>query len=173
MGVDPGKSGAWALIDETGAILKVGMHTDLSEMISTLKWAAAEQYMVIACLERAQAMPSQGVVSMFTYGQSFGEIIGILKSLGVPYELVSSNYWQKRVLDIMPAKEIKHNAETKQENAGRRTKNRNALKAATTAFVLRRFPKAIELLRLKKNQGVADAICIALYSKARNERHGG
>ena len=46
-------------------------------------------------VEKAQAMPKQGVSSMFTYGVGFGRLIGWLESLEVPYTLVTPQAWMK------------------------------------------------------------------------------
>ena len=63
----------------------------MHEVYETLReWAPQMVY-----LEKAQAMPKQGVSSVFTYGDHFGQLQGILISLGIPYQLVTPQAWQK------------------------------------------------------------------------------
>src|SRR5262249_35098826 len=54
-------------------------------------------------LERAQAMPGQGTVSMFNYGEGFAIIRGILAARGIAYTLVPPATW-KRALQVPAAK---------------------------------------------------------------------
>lgn len=49
----------------------------------------------IVCLEHVSAMPGQGVTSMFTFGQGFGWIQGVLTTLRIPFELVRPQRWKK------------------------------------------------------------------------------
>ena len=46
-------------------------------------------------LEKVNAMPGQGVVSMFNFGQNFGFIQGVLKAYEIPFELVPPQKWKK------------------------------------------------------------------------------
>jgi crossover junction endodeoxyribonuclease RuvC len=48
-----------------------------------------------AFLERAQAMPGQGVSSMFKTGEGFGVNRGLLAGMQIPYTIVSPQTWQK------------------------------------------------------------------------------
>jgi hypothetical protein len=47
------------------------------------------------CIEEAQAMPGQGVRSMFTTGLGFGLWLGILAALQIPYTRVRPSDWKK------------------------------------------------------------------------------
>lgn len=71
----------------------------LSEIIETKKRVFEDLVRAFgvkhAFVEKAQAMPGNGSVSMFTYGTSFGRIIGWLETLGVPMTLVPPQTWQK------------------------------------------------------------------------------
>lgn len=40
-------------------------------------------------------MPGQGVTSMFSFGENFGFIKGLLEAFGIPYELVRPQKWKK------------------------------------------------------------------------------
>lgn len=45
-------------------------------------------------IENAQAMPLQGVVSMFSTGLGFGIVRGIVSALQIPHKIVSVREWQ-------------------------------------------------------------------------------
>lgn len=49
----------------------------------------------VACVEHVHAMPGQGVTSMFSFGENFGFIQGVLSSFGIPFELVHPRKWKK------------------------------------------------------------------------------
>ncbi|MFQ6105415.1 MAG: hypothetical protein ACE5OP_14165 [Candidatus Glassbacteria bacterium] len=53
-------------------------------------------------MEQVHAMPKQGVVSMFSFGQGFGIWLGILACHRVPYELVAPQRWKREMLADIP-----------------------------------------------------------------------
>lgn len=96
IGIDPGKSGALAVISE--------------DSFDTMAWAlpfeekryATElaKYIGLAqvkavCVEKVNAMPGQGVVSMFNFGHNLGFIEGLLQAYELPYQLVPPQTWKK------------------------------------------------------------------------------
>lgn len=97
---------------------------------------------LIAYLESVHAMPKQGVVSQFTFGQGFGIWQGLLAALEIPYELIIPQRWKKEMLD----------GTGKDKEASR-------LKA------LRMFPSLTKELSLKKDEGKAEALLIAAYGQ--------
>ena len=163
LGIDPGVSGAFAVIKSIGEVELVGLFPDRKILIDWLK----SGHTASAAVEKVTAMPGQGVVSMFTFGASFGLMCGVLEAHAVPYELITPGKWQKAILDFQLVKEVKKEDETKKEHACRVERDRRAKKNALTEFVLRRYPDLHHLLRIKKNQGIADAICLALYARLR------
>lgn len=50
---------------------------------------------VVACIEQVGAMPGQGVTSMFTFGKSAGFAEGVIRALGIKYQLVRPQIWKK------------------------------------------------------------------------------
>lgn len=48
-----------------------------------------------AVVEHVHAFPGQGVSSMFRFGTAFGQILGVLQALGIPYELVEPAKWKR------------------------------------------------------------------------------
>ena len=92
-GVDPGKTGGMVLLRDDGAILGSLPFDDLlpATVAEYLRdWAPTHTF-----VEQVSAMPGQGVVSMFTFGRVFGEVLGILAALDLPHTLVRPALWQK------------------------------------------------------------------------------
>lgn len=143
IGIDPGKSGALALIDDCGKVAVTVFDEEEYCDILGAPWYSYEN--CIACLEHVGAMPGQGVTSMFSFGENFGFIQGLLKANGIPYELVRPQKWKKE-FSI--------------------TKDKN-----TSIEVCKRlFPK-VSLLPTercrKDHDGMAEALLMAEYARRR------
>lgn len=96
IGVDPGKKGGYAVISksETGqAVFAYPWDDDFfaMEMASLMQF---KEHGIVAAVEKVGAMPGQGVTSMFSFGQSFGFILGVLTAFGIPYQLVPPRKWK-------------------------------------------------------------------------------
>lgn len=89
-GIDPGKTGAIAFLDENGTLDSV---EDFPQSLAVVKDKVADIKMVY--LEEVHAMPKQGVVSTFTFGENFGWWKGVLSALGIPFRTVRPQDWQK------------------------------------------------------------------------------
>lgn len=50
---------------------------------------------VVAYVEKVNAMPGQGVTSMFTFGKNAGYIEGVLSANRIHYELIPPQRWKK------------------------------------------------------------------------------
>jgi crossover junction endodeoxyribonuclease RuvC len=57
-----------------------------------------------AVVELVNAMPGQGVTSMFAFGHAFGLACGVLAGMGIPCELITPAKW-KRDLKVNPGKD--------------------------------------------------------------------
>ena len=100
IGIDPGKNGGIAYIQDTDiskVLLKnTLMNTiifDENTMITLLRRFNPSN--CVAYVEHVHAMPNQGVSSTFNFGMNFGFIQGVLKAYGIPYELVTPQKWKK------------------------------------------------------------------------------
>lgn len=92
IGIDPGKSGAMALISDL-VERRVLVPFDESVYAKVLRDLIPEE--TRAVVEHVTAMPKQGVTSMFNFGQNFGFIKGLLEAYQIPYELVRPQKWKK------------------------------------------------------------------------------
>ena len=89
IGIDPGKKGGIAVITETVAYAVPFTRENLINHINAHKASAK------CIVEKVGAMPGQGVVSMFTFGEGYGYIQGVLEVNKIPYELVPPQKWKK------------------------------------------------------------------------------
>lgn len=95
LGIDPGKSGGMAFLSSkmgTIKLAKFGSRTE--EQIDQLIKGLFPK-VVHAAIEKVHAMPGQGVVSMFTFGQSYGFLRGLLVANGIGFTDVTPQRWQK------------------------------------------------------------------------------
>ena len=94
VGIDPGKSGAIAVLFDDGeppAIQK--LDATPQDLIDFLR--GYDTVNMRAMLELVHAMPKQGVTSTFTFGQNYGLLKGILAALQISYRLVTPQVWQR------------------------------------------------------------------------------
>ena len=94
---------------------------------------------IIVVVEHVNAMPGQGVTSMFNFGQSFGVIKGICSALNLPIHFVRPTKWKKYFNLI------------------------NSEKDASRTRAIEIFPYFSTQLSRKKDSNKADAILIASF----------
>ena len=103
IGIDPGKAGAVAVINADGSTADVRdfpvdkqgiIPLELFSMIAEMRSTRSEPVTHIL-VENVHAMPGQGVTSMFSFGKSFGIILGVTGVLGIAVEMVPPQKWQK------------------------------------------------------------------------------
>ena len=98
IGIDPGKSGAYAVLvrQEDGVAAHVFPWDEkaYTRLMRDLVIGHGPQNMY-ALIERVSAMPGQGVKSMFTFGEQYGFLQGVLAGHGIPYETVPPQAWKK------------------------------------------------------------------------------
>lgn len=93
IGIDPGKSGAIAVIREDGAVDTAVFSEEAYRLL--IKQYKDESFAVV---EQVGFMPKGAkfpMISMFNFGANFGFIQGLLYAYGVPYQTVRPNIWKK------------------------------------------------------------------------------
>jgi hypothetical protein len=100
IGIDPGQSGAIAVINRDGYTVDdwPGDEVAAADLILTIKHNAPGCGGIVAALESVHAMPRQGVSSTFKFGCNFGIWRGILAMAGIPFRLVRPQEWQRGVI---------------------------------------------------------------------------
>ena len=150
IGIDPGINGAISII-ENKKILEVydtptmidgkknKRQINSAQVTNIIKERMKTDKEVIVIVEQVNAMPGQGVTSMFNFGQSFGVIKGICAALSLPIYFVRPSKWKKHFNLIKTNKD------------------------ASRTKVIEVYPEISSKLQRKKDSNRADAILIALY----------
>ena len=103
VGIDPGLNGSISIIKNNNLSL-VPMPTikldkkeiDMPALSDFLKVYVA-QGKSFCVLEKAQAMPGQGVSSMFKIGKGYGILLALLSCLEIPFQEVHPRVWTKEM----------------------------------------------------------------------------
>lgn len=95
IGIDPGKTGALALIMDDGSYRTViDMPVTPSDLADELEQFIDPPSPLRVAIEKQQAMPGQGVSSTFQTGYGYGLLIGTLATLGITYVEVAPSKWK-------------------------------------------------------------------------------
>src|ERR1039457_1035367 len=109
IGIDPGLSGAVAIIEENHVQLhdspswavgsKQGVRHDynVGGMVEIITGAVAtveNRGSIVAGLESVHSMPDQGVASSFKFGVGLGIWQGILAALRITYQMIPPQRWK-------------------------------------------------------------------------------
>jgi len=149
-GIDPGVSGAICILENKKVIEVFEMPTMIdgkknkkqvngSQVANIIKDKLHSNKEIVVVVEHVNAMPGQGVTSMFNFGQSFGVIKGICSALSVPIYFVRPMKWKKYFNLIKTNKD------------------------ASRTKVIETYPEISGKLSRKKDSNKADAILIARY----------
>lgn len=94
LGIDPGQSGAIAML-RGSPVEGIGFaKLDLTEK-DISDYFAYQDKPSFAYIEKVHSMPKQGVASSFKFGKNYGFLRGCLIALGIPFEEVTPQAWQK------------------------------------------------------------------------------
>ena len=150
IGIDPGISGSICFFEEGKIVDVVEMPTMIdgkknkrqinsAQVTNIIKETLNKGKKVVVVVEHVNAMPGQGVTSMFNFGQSFGVIKGICAALSLPIYFVRPTKWKKHFNLIKTNKD------------------------ASRTKIIEVYPEISSKLQRKKDSNRADAILIALY----------
>lgn len=150
LGIDPGLTGAIALISDTGEanvidmpvrarISRKGFEIDYYTITHWIKELVHDAHIRIVYVEQVHAMPRQGVSSSFNFGDGYGAVKCAIGTLGYPMKFVTPAKWKKTAGLI------------------------NTEKDAARSLAIQLFPQLAEQLNLKKHIGRADALLIAKF----------
>lgn len=103
IGIDPGLTGAVAVLDVDGRLVHVESMPTLRQggvvgrYIDAVALSGALAPFKSACafLEAVNSRPGQGVASMFSFGRSMGIAEGVCAALGMDTRLVRPEVWKK------------------------------------------------------------------------------
>ena len=155
IGIDPGLSGAIAVLKDKKIqeifdvpVMPEGKKNkrqlNSAQLVKLLKDNILENDEVSVVVEQVNAMPGQGVTSMFNFGQTFGAIKGVCAALGLPIFFVRPSKWKKHFELI------------------------NSSKDSSRTKAIEMYPSLSGDLAKKKDVNKSDAILIArFYSETR------
>jgi len=148
IGIDPGLSGAVAFLEngkykhvEDMPIIAKGYgsvknEVNASALVTLLRKHAPADEGILVALERVNAMPGQGVSSVFSLGDSFGSARACIAACRFEMEYITPTKWKKHF-------------------------NLTSDKEMCRAFAVKMFPDAE--LHLKKHVDRAEALLIARW----------
>jgi hypothetical protein len=100
LGVDVGKDGGIAIIDQTGGVLKAErMPATDRDILDLFFWVSLEMPLVPfrAVIEKVHASPQMGVTSAFSFGGSYHALRMALTAARIPFDEVSPMKWQRQL----------------------------------------------------------------------------
>ena len=150
IGIDPGLSGAIAVLEDIKVLSLFEMpvmaegkknkrQLNSSQLVNIIKENTNDDEEIAVIVEQVNAMPGQGVTSMFNFGQTFGAIKGVCAALGLPIFFVRPSKWKKHFELI------------------------NSSKDASRTKVIEMYPSFSKQLAKKKDVNKSDAILIARF----------
>jgi len=99
-GIDPGKTGAIAIISGDMEIHLLedwaGDEIQMANVLRKMMGISPNQFRF--SIEKVHAMKGQGVRSMFTFGTNYGIWKGILAAFQIPFTEVAPQTWQKGLI---------------------------------------------------------------------------
>ena len=150
IGIDPGITGGISVLENKKVIEVYDTPTMIdgkknkrqvngAQVTNIIKDVLNKNKEIVVVVEHVNAMPGQGVTSMFNFGQSFGVIKGICSALSLPIYFVRPSKWKKHFNLIKTNKE------------------------ASRTKVIEIYPEISSKLSRKKDSNKADAILIACF----------
>ena len=112
IGIDPGKTGAIAVLDSYGCLYAVhDMPYESGQVVAPLLADIIGGYFdvdgtgygIVAWVEKVGAMPKQGISSTWKFAQGYGTILGVLGALEVRTQHVTPAVW-KRTMKVTAEK---------------------------------------------------------------------
>ena len=155
IGIDPGLSGAIAILENKNVLKLFDMpvmaegkknkkQLNSAQLGNIIKKNINKSDDIAVVVEQVNAMPGQGVTSMFNFGQTFGAIKGVCAALNLPIFFVRPSKW-KKYFELI-----------------------NSSKDSSRTKAIEMHPKLSNQLAKKKDVNKSDAILIArFYSETR------
>ena len=149
-GIDPGIAGAIAILDDNKIVDVKDLPTmsegkknkrqlNSAQLVNIIRENIKKNEEAVVVVEQVNAMPGQGVTSMFNFGQTFGAIKGVCAALELPIFFVRPSKWKKHFELI------------------------NASKDSSRTKAIEMYPKLSNQLAKKKDVNKSDAILIARF----------
>ena len=150
IGIDPGLSGAIAVLDNNKVLKIYDMpvmaegkknkrQLNSAQLVNIIKENIKNHDEINVVVEQVNAMPGQGVTSMFNFGQTFGAIKGVCAALNLPIFFIRPSKW-KKYFELI-----------------------NSSKDSSRTKAIEMYPSIANQLSKKKDVNKSDAILIARF----------
>ncbi len=150
VGIDPGLNGAIAVLQDKKVLSITDMpvmadgkknkrQLNNAQLAEILRKNTSEGDEISIVVEQVNAMPGQGVTSMFNFGQTFGAIKGVCAALQLPIFFVRPSKW-KKYFELI-----------------------NSSKDSSRTKAIEMYPYLSDQLAKKKDVNKSDAILIARF----------
>ena len=150
IGIDPGLSGAIVILEENKVLGMFDMpvmaegkknkrQLNTAQLVNIINEHIKKNEEIAVVVEQVNAMPGQGVTSMFNFGQTFGAIKGVCAALELPIFFVRPSKW-KKYFELI-----------------------NSSKDSSRTKVIEMHPSLSSQLSKKKDVNKSDAILIARF----------
>ena len=150
IGIDPGLSGAIAILENNKVVgiydmpvmaegKKNKRQLNSAQLVNIIKDNINTKEEITVVVEQVNAMPGQGVTSMFNFGQTFGAIKGVCAALNLSIFFVRPSKW-KKYFELL-----------------------NSSKDSSRTKVIEMYPSLSSQLSKKKDVNKSDAILIARF----------
>ena len=150
VGIDPGLNGAIAILQDKKVLSIIDMpvmadgkknkrQLNNAQLAEILRKNTSDDDEISIVVEQVNAMPGQGVTSMFNFGQTFGAIKGVCAALQLPIFFVRPSKW-KKYFELI-----------------------NSSKDSSRTKAIEMYPKLSNQLAKKKDVNKSDAILIARF----------
>ncbi len=150
IGIDPGLSGAIAILEDKKVLKLLDMpvmaegkknkrQLNSAQLVTIINENIKANEEVAVVVEQVNAMPGQGVTSMFNFGQTFGAIKGVCAALNLPIFFVRPSKW-KKYFELI-----------------------NSSKDSSRTKAIEMYPSISSQLSKKKDVNKSDAILIARF----------
>ena len=150
IGIDPGLSGAIAILEDKKVLSLYDMpvmaegkknkrQLNSAQLVNIIKENIDISDQIAVVVEQVNAMPGQGVTSMFNFGQTFGAIKGVCAALELPIFFVRPSKW-KKYFELI-----------------------NSSKDSSRTKVIEMYPTLSKQLSKKKDVNKSDAVLIARF----------
>ena len=150
VGIDPGLNGAIAVLKDKKVLSITDMpvmadgkknkrQLNNAQLAEILRKNTSEGDEISIVVEQVNAMPGQGVTSMFNFGQTFGAIKGVCAALQLPIFFVRPSKW-KKYFELI-----------------------NSSKDSSRTKAIEMYPYLSDQLAKKKDVNKSDAILIARF----------
>ena len=106
IGIDPGLSGAIAVLEDNKVLgiydmpvmaegKKSKRQLNSAQLVSIIKQHTSNNDELAIVVEQVNAMPGQGVTSMFNFGRAYGAAESAIAALGLPLTYVTPQQWKR------------------------------------------------------------------------------